>query len=240
VLAQLDGTAVISASTVFKDIQSLESAVTENATFAKALVDPFSVDPPILASLAEKAKTDGLLWIGREYRIRAMPSFKGNRYATWTGEILSHLYVFDRPGHLVLRVAWLDESATQYQGEEISAEQAIPLLTNAMDRAANTAASILGQAAAGKGILQGLRDESKVETSQEASNFAHEAGAFARVLLLLILIVISWSAFTSPGVVAKVIGLLFSAGVLYLLAGRGWWKDAVLQLLDFVKEAIFG
>jgi hypothetical protein len=243
VLALMDSTAIIeklSASHAFQEAGMLKDAVTKDPAFAKALSDPFSAEPALLASLTNKAGADGLLWVGREYRIRAMRAFKGDRYAKWMGEVVSRLYVFDRTGHLTLRVAWVDETDTKYQGDEINSTQAIPLLTASVDQAAQTVANILGQAVSGHGIPQGLRTESKIEASQQMSGIAHDVGAIGRVLLLVVLIAIAWGTLTAEGVGIKGIGLLFCTGVLYLLVGRGWWKDAVLQVLDLIKEAIFG
>jgi len=50
------------------------------------------------------------------------------------------------------------------------------------------------------------------------------------MLLLVLLVWAVYSALESDGIGAKGVGVLVSAGILHLLIGRGWWKEA----LDFV------
>jgi hypothetical protein len=232
-LVPLDVKAVIdrvSTSHAFQVVRVLEKAGTKDSVYAKALSDPLSADPIVIANLTKQNKVDGLMWIHREYRVRASRSFGGDRYAEWTAEVLSHIYVFDNSGHLVLRVTWLDQGDAKHEGKEISGDQIVTLLAAAINRAAETSASILAAAVAGKGIPEDLHGETNATASHWTANIADWFGNLARIGLLAFLIWAAYSTLASDRIGAKGLGVLVSAGVLYLLFGRGWWKEA----LDFV------
>lgn len=232
-LVPLDVKAVIdrvSASHAFQVVRMLEKAGTKDSVYAKALSDPLSADPIVIANLTKQSKVDGLMWIHREYRVRSSRSFRGDRYAEWTAEVLSRIYVFDNSGHLALRVTWLDQGDAKHEGEEISGDQIVTLLAAAINRAAETSASILAATVAGKGIPEDLHGETRATASHWTANIADWFGNLARIGLLAFLIWAAYSTLASDSIGAKGFGVLVSAGVLYLLFGRGWWKEA----LDFV------
>lgn len=242
-LAGLDIAAIIervAATRAFQEIKPLDGADTKTSGYAAAINDPFSANPSVLAAIATMAKADGLLWVGREYRVRGVRGFSGDRYAKWTGEVVSHIFVFDSAGHLALKAEWLNQSTQTYEGSAAGGAQLGPLLEDAVNRSAETTATILAQTRSGMGIPIGLLTEEKVESSQETKSLGHEIGVTLRGLFLVMLVVIVCVALATKGIPAKSIGLILSAGVVYLLIGRGWWKDTIMAILDFVKEAIFG
>jgi hypothetical protein len=242
-LATMDSASVVKKTArrgPFEHVEVLEDRYRSDARYAAAINDPSSAETSVLSSLANEAKADALLWIKREYKVRAVSGFKGDRYTKWSGEVSSQMYVFDKTGVSSLRMAWLNESDKKEEGPGITGAQTISLLSDALDRATETTADILSGAALGRGLPQGLHDDEQSEAAQERAHGASEIGTIVRGVVLVALAAVAIFAFKTGSLKPKFVGVVLLAAVVYLLVGRGWWKDTILTILDFVKEAIFG
>jgi hypothetical protein len=242
-LGKIDSEAVfarIAKGPVFGNIKVLDGVYTSNSSYSAALAAPLSAKPSTLADIAKHAKVDGLLWIGREYRVRSVRGFMGDRHTKWNGEVSSHMYLFDADGRAILQVNWITESDTKREGSTLTSEETLLLLSDAVEHTAENTADILIQAASGKGIPEGLKEEERSETAQERAHSASELGIAARGILIVLLIIFAVTSLKGTSRFGKIIGLALLGIILFLLIGRGWWKDTILAILDFIKEAIFG
>jgi hypothetical protein len=195
----------------------------------------------LLADVASRAHADALLWVSRQYRIRAVRGFAGDKYARWNGEVFSFVKVFHRDGALALSVQWLSESDA-VKGSEITAEQTSKLLNQATDRAITRTADVLAQATAVGTMPADLHDDSWSEAKQSVSHEVSELGVFVRGTLLILIVVIGTGLFFSKAyvVATRSAACALLLLVLYLLIGRGWWKDTTMTIIDFVRDVIFG
>lgn len=223
----------------------VDSAVLQDARYSEAIMSPDAVQASVLAELARSADCDGLLWLDREYRIRGIKSPLGDKDHAWTAEVASHISVYAADGQRALEVNWINESGS-LEGPSLQGSDAFSLLSTAVDQAASTTVTILTETTAGKPIPDGLRRE-RTEAKQEQTNALAEGGIWVRGGIVIALLVFGFGALGKLGEVSTPIKMLLILAAIvtlgtmvYLLIGRGWWKDTILAVLKLIEAAVFG
>lgn len=219
----------------FPSLDALDNSFFNNNAYANALSNPGQASPQILAEICGRANSDGLLWLEREYRIRATQSVLGDSQTEWTGEIRSQMRVYDKSGQPALMVTWVDETTAKKYGATLSTQDLGDLLTSALDQSANTTVQILARATSAGGLPDGLHDE-RSAIQQGIEDLGADAGILLRGGLLILMVAAGLNMlFGERHIGVRALGLLALGVVIYLLIGRGWWKDTVLAILKAIE-----
>lgn len=223
----------------------IDSSVSQDPRYSEAINSPASEQASVLAGLAKAASADGLLWLEREYRIRATSSPLGDKYTQWTGEVLSHIKIYSAEGQRALDARWIDVSDA-WEGTTLKGSEAVALLDSAVKQASRTTVTVLTATMSHHDVLSSLKKE-RTEAEQEKINVLAEGGVFVRggIIFGLLMLGVIAAARRNEGTTAARLFFIVSSIVafsatIYLVIMRGWWKDTILALIRLIKEAIFG
>lgn len=215
--------------------------ISNNIQTNVALTNLTSDDTASLARMVAQSQTDGLLWISREYRIRASRNILGDLESEWSGEVRSQMRIVDRTGKQVLSMAWVDQSDKKKKGANLSSQDSIDLLLDATDKAVNSTYLVLVQTTLGRGIPKELRDE-LTESEQEQVDSIADFGMMLRAVLVLALLFLGGICVVnvSNSLGIGFLGVIFLGSAAYLLIGRGWWSDTLKGIWSLVLILLSG